>query len=392
MSFRIKRVLLGAAILIAAFGIAAGLGQLKPPPETEDTGKVEVLVEVLPLEAGSVSFSIPSQGTVRPRTETILSAEISGSIVSISPKFIAGGVFDAGEELMRIDPTNYQGEVEQAEALLQQRQIEFDGAKSLRTQGYRAEAEFAAAAAALATAKSDLIRARRDFERTRIRLPYAGMVRSKDSDLGQYVNPGTKLGVVFATDYAEVRLPLTDQDLAFIDLPNASDIADRGSDDDGPPVTLSAVQRGQTVTWQAKIVRTEGVVDERARVTYAVARVIDPYRLKAGNDAVPVLPMGTFVGAVIEGNTVAGVVRIPRSSLRGNGQLVFVDDESRIRVRDVDILRSDAEFAYISSESLVGERVSLTVIESPINGMKVSVVGEESNDGSDTARLASGDD
>ena len=388
MSFRTKRLIMGAVILITGLGIAAGLGKLKPAPESEDPGSVEILVDVLPLESSTVNFEISSQGTVRPRTETILSAEVSGSIVSISPKFIAGGVFAAGEELMRIDPTNYEGEVEQAEALLKQRQIEFDGAQTLRTQGYRAEAEFAAAGAALATAKSDLIRARRDLERTRIRLPYAGMVRSKQADLAQFVNPGTALGIVFSTDSAEVRLPLTDQDLGFIDLPDISTPAGTA----GPLVTLTAVQRGIPVTWQAQIVRTEGVVDERARVTYAVAKIADPYKLHDDSTTETPLPMGTFVRATIGGKTADNVVRVPRSALRGNGQLVFVDDEGRIRIRDVEILKADSEYAYIRSESISGERISLTVIESPINGMKVSVVGEAREEDSENPRLAVGDD
>ena len=392
MTFRTKRIVLGVSIMLGAFVVYYGLIQMKPPPESEDKGIVEVLVDVLPLEASSASFVIQSQGTVRPRTETTLSAEVSGSIVGISPKFIPGGIFAAGEELMRIDQTNYKGEVEQAEALLAQRQIEFDGAKTLRTQGYRAEAEFASAAAALATAKSDLIRARRDLDRTRIRLPYAGMVRSKDADLGQFVNPGTALGVVFATDTAEVRLPLTDQDLAFVDLPETAEITKTGGVSSGPVVTLTAVQRGELASWQARIVRSEGVVDERARVTFAVARINDPYKLQDNSEHETALPMGTFVRASIDGATVSDVVRIPRSAVRGNGQVVFVDEESRIQIRDVDIVKADSEFAYIRSESVSGGRISLTVIESPINGMKVNVSGESEQDNTDTARLASGDD
>ena len=65
------------------------------------------------------------------------------------------------------------------------------------------------------------------------------MVRSKDADIGQFVNPGTRLGVTFATDYAEVRLPLTDRDLAFVDLPYAAEITASG-ESDGPDVVRPA--------------------------------------------------------------------------------------------------------------------------------------------------------
>ncbi len=388
MKREVKRYVLIASIFVVAIGGAFGLSKMKPPPETKDAADVDLMVDVLPLERTVANFTVRSQGTVRPLTETILSAEISGSIVSISPRFVAGGVFASGEALMRIDPTNYEVAVEQAEALLKQRQIEFNGAEKLKSQGYRAESEWASAAAALASARADLVKARRNLERTFIRLPYDGMVRSKEADIGQYVNPGTRLGLTFATDYAEVRLPLTDQDLAFVDLPSPAHISATGAAD-GPLVILSAVQRGQVAHWAAQIVRTEGVVDEKTRVTYAVARIDDPYKLHNRSDYDSALPMGTFVAANIEGLIVENVIRIPRSALRGNDQLMFVEDDNRLRIRSVDVLRADAEYAYLRGGAMPGERIVLTSIESPINGMKVRTGDDPDED--TTERLASGD-
>lgn len=389
MTRKVKRAFLIAGIFVSAAGLAVGLSQMKPPPETKDIPDVAPLVEVLPLVEASASFRIASQGTVRPLTETILSAEVSGSIVRISPKFVAGGVFSAGEELLRIDPTNYVVAVDQAKAILTQRQIEYDGALKLRTQGYRAESEYASAAAALATAKADLVKAERNLERTHITLPYDGMVRTKEADLGQYVNPGTRVGITFATDYAEVRLPLTDRDLAFIDLPGAAEISMSGAAE-GPVVYLSAIQKGQMAHWQARIVRTEGVVDEKNRVTYAVARVQDPYKLHTEAGGESSLPMGTFVAADIEGTTVDSLIRVPRTALRGNSQLMFVDADNRLRIRTVDVLRADAEYAYLRGGVMLGDRISTTVIESPINGMKVrtSVDPLEEFDDEEEQRLA----
>jgi len=369
-----KRALLITGIFVLAVFGAIGLGSMKPPPQTRDVSNAAPLVVATTLEAFDEDFRIASQGTVSPLTETVLSAEVSGAIISISPKFISGGVFARGEELMRIDPTNYAAAVDRAEATLTQRQIEFDGAEKLRSQGYRAESEYASAVAALATARGDLVNAQRNLQRTSISLPYDGMVRSKDADLGQYVNTGTKLGVTFATNYAEVRLPLTDQDLAFIDLPDAADISQSGSVD-GPLVTLSAVQKGQTRSWQARIVRTEGIVDVKSRVTYAVARIADPYKLSTGSAEESPLPMGTFVAADIAGVQMSNVVRVPRVALRSNNQLMVVDSDNTLRLRNVDVLRSDAEFAYLSSGAVAGDRVSLTTIELPLDGMKVRTQG-----------------
>ena len=366
------------------------MSQMKPPPQTREVAAVHPLVEVIPLEETAVDFRVTTQGTVRPRTETVLSAEVSGAIVWVSPRFVAGGVFEAGEELLRVDPTNYRVAVEQAEALLKQRRIEYEGAEKLKLKGYRAEADLASAAAALATARAELTRAKRDLERTRITLPYDGMVRAKEADIGQYVNPGTRLAVTFATDYAEIRLPLTDQDLAFVDLPAPGALTEDGTVE-GPAVRLTAEREGRVGTWQARIVRTEGVVDETNRVTYAVARVQDPYGLHSDNAARMPLPIGTFVAAEIDGVTMENIVRVPRRALRANDQLLFVDEDSRLRIRPVDVIRADAEYAYLHRDSVEGERITLTALESPINGMRVRT-GAEPEPGSDEERLAAGDE
>jgi RND family efflux transporter MFP subunit len=373
-------------ILVAAFAIAAGLAQMKPEPPKNEDQEFDPLVEVMTLEVSTESFRIDSQGTVKPRTQTVVSAEVLGSVVSISPKFIAGGVFENGETLMRIDPTNYTVAVDKADALVAQRQIEFDGAKKLRSQGYRAEAELASAVAALASAQAELVSARRNLERTHIRLPYAGMVLSKDADLGQFVNPGTVLGVTFATDIAEVRLPLTDQDLAFVELPAAAAISSTGSGS-GPAVSLTAIQKGKLTNWDARIVRSEGVVDERSRVTYAVAQIDDPYQLEA--DGTP-LPIGTFVSARIDGAANVDVIRIPRTALRGADQVLVVDDENTIQIRTVDILRADNQYAYVRGGVTAGERITTTAIEAPTDGMSVrtpDMIGAEAE--SDSDKIAS---
>lgn len=364
---RLARYLVIAVILGVAVLITAGLIMSKPPPEKKEAATTTMLVEAMPLERTTVTFSVESQGNVQPRTETALSAEVAGRIVSVSGNFVAGGLFKAGEVLLHIDPSNYTVAVEQARALLTQRQIEYDGALKLKQSGYQAEASVASAAAALASARAGLTRAQRDLERTRVTLPYDGMVKAKDVDIGQFVNPGSRLGITFATDYAEVRLPLTDQDLAFVNLPAP------GSDA-GSAVVLEAMRNGVRQTWNALITRTEGVVDENTRVTYAVARLDDPYGLDSG---APALPVGSFVTARIEGISMADVIRVPRSVLRGRDELLFVEDDNKLRLRSVAVLRTDQDYAYIMSGTEPGERVVLTAIESPVNGMVVRVAGDE---------------
>lgn len=371
--FLITTILI-VVILGGTFAAVGSMVAMRAAMQQAPTERPAPLVDVLALEPQSVTFKVDSQGTVIPVTQTTLSAEVAGTVVDLSKRFEAGGTFRPGQMLMRIDPTNYEVAVARAEATLSQRQVEYDGAKKLREQGYRAEAELLSAKAALESARADLVRAQRDLERTRIVVPYAGLVRSRDAQLGDYVAPGSRLGEVFATDRFEVRLPLPDADLAFVDLPTSGEAVDSRV---APKVTLSGRYRGQDAQWQGYIMRTEGVVDERTRMVFAVASITDPYQLGETATQSQPLPAGTFVEASIDGITLDDVVKIPRTLIRGNNQVVFVDAESQLRLRDLDFLRTDSQYAYVDASQLSEDRVVLTVLETPLSGMVVRVAGEE---------------
>ena len=81
--------------------------------------------------------------------------------------------------------------------------------------------------------------------------------------------------------------------------------------------------------------------------------------------------MGTFVAAEIEGSTDLDVIRVPRGALRGADQVLVVDDENKIEIRSVDVIRTDQRFAYLSGGVKPGERITTTAIEAPTNGMSV---------------------
>ena len=140
------RLAIPTALLVLG-GVAYSYLSIEPAKEkTPPAEKKAIRTKIAKLRLEDYQIIIKTNGIVQSHNEVGLSAEVSGTITSISPKFIAGGVFAKDEVLMRIDPTNYSVSVDQAEALVKQRRIEFDGASKLRSQGYRAEAEYASAA------------------------------------------------------------------------------------------------------------------------------------------------------------------------------------------------------------------------------------------------------
>ena len=369
MTTKKKNTRIAILILILSLVLYFFLGKLKPEPEKNDQESKPPIVSTLILKKEEVKISVDSQGMVAPLIETILSAEISGTIVEISPKFLVGGIFSKDEILMRIDATTYQVALDQALALKDQRQNEFEDATKIRKQGYLSESDYLSAVTALAVAESGFVVAQRNLDKTQIRLPYDGMVKVKSADLGQYVNIGKQLGITFATNYAEIRLPLSDRDLVFADLPTSSEISGEGQFI-GPEVDLII---GQSVTQKIRsgfIVRSEGVVDEKTRMTFAVARLEDPYNLK--NQAnTPILPVGTFVSARIHPKKDYEFIKIPRSAIINNRQVVLIDDENKIYYQDIVLVRTDKEFGYVIDGISDGQMISTTNLKDGINGMSI---------------------
>lgn len=391
------------AAAIVAVVVLATIAANKRPPR-QDTGQSAVLVEAIPARARSLNFVVESQGPVRPRTETTLVAEVAGRIVSVSPDFVAGGFFRAGETLLEIDPSDYQTAVKRAEAALASRQAQLaderarseQAVKDWRNLGKSGEPpplvarkpQLADAEANVLAAQADLDKARRDLQRTRITVPYDGLVRDKRVDVGQFVAAGSQLGVTFSADTAEIRLPLSSTDVAFLDLPRSAE----WQPEDYPAVSLEATVAGETRRWDARLIRTEGVIDETSRVLYAVAEVRDPYGLLGERDG-DALRMGTFVRAAIEGRFIENAIVLPRFVLRNDNTVLVANDERELEVREVTVARAEPDQVYLTDGVEDGELVITTTLDAPIPGTRLIISGEDPTSfAAPAAALVAGDE
>ncbi|MEX2333008.1 MAG: efflux RND transporter periplasmic adaptor subunit [Pseudohongiella sp.] len=373
-------------LLIVAIGsaITTAMIMLRPEPPSTPTAERVVPVQTLTVTSADMNINVSSQGTVQPRTQTSIVAEVSGRVMSVSDKLVSGGFFSAGDVMLTIDPADYEVAVDQAranlltaQAQLAQEQAQADQAArewdlsgrprenapilALRTPFLR-EAE-----ARVLYSESELRRAQRQLDRTTVRAPYDALVREKSADIGQYLGTGAQIAEIFATDYAEIRLPLNDADMRWLTLPAPGQLAPA----DATRVTLHTTVAGKKHHWQAEIVRTEGVVDSTSRMHYAVARVNDPYGMQDMTEAPP-LPAGSFVNADIEGNRVPGVFDIPLEALRNGNQVLVMDAEQRLRQRQVNVIRSDADRVYVNEGLNNNDQVIISPVPIPIEGMRVN--------------------
>ncbi len=363
-------VVILAAFIVGTFAII----QLnkKPEEKRKPFNPLAVLADIAVVD--DVQLVVKTQGEARPRTEIDLVPEVGGRITSVSSKFIEGGIFNKGDLLYQIDTRDYRVAVVRAEAavaraeqVLIREQAESEIAKkdwleigtgdpsdlTLR------KPQMAEAKAALQSAQADLENAKIQLSRTSVRAPFNGRVRTKTSDIGQFVSPGARLGRIFSTDIVEIRLPLSDNDLSKVDLPIAYVAKDRAS---APDVTLSTEIGGQRQLWTGKIMRTDSVYDTQTRALYAIVEVFDPYGEGASQNGVPLAP-GLFLDAEVQGKKFENVIVLPRDGLRPEGKVYVAKMDGSAEIVKPSILDTNAEYAYLFSGVKPGDMVILSAVE-----------------------------
>ncbi|MAJ61266.1 MAG: hypothetical protein CBC48_15720 [bacterium TMED88] len=383
---RSAQPLVAAAVLAVGVAGVFAILAMRPTPEERPQVKRAPLVEVMSVEPGPYEFVVRAHGTVVPRREGDLVPQVSGSVQWVSPALASGGFFGEGEPLLRIDPADAEVAVESARASVARAQSEAQRARrELSRQRTLAQRSVASqtnlddalnaervAAASLREAEARRVQAERDLSRTEIKAPYAGRVRSADIDVGEFVARGTSVAKIYAVDFAEVRLPIPDSDLGFLDLPLGG--GPGGGEADGPRVLLRAQFGGEEQMWEGRVVRTEGEIDPRSRMVHVVAEVEDPYGRQlasAGSGSSTPLAAGLFVEADIYGRRVERASELPRIAVRDDATVFVVNEDNVVRERPIEILRTQSDRVIVGGGLRAGERVAVGLSEVVVDGMTV---------------------
>ena len=380
MSFSRAKIVLPLSVLGVSLLFGALLLITAPKVESVPPDRQAAIVRVVEARPETVRLRVRSQGTVAPRTESALVPEVSGRVIETSPSLVSGGFFEEGDMLLRIDPRDYEIQLTKARASVARAEGELDHARQhqQRLDGLAARdiaspsqlddarRGLRVATAVLDEARASREQARRDLTRSEIRAPYSGRVRDERVDVGQFVSRGTSIATIYATDYVDIRLPIPDEQLAFLDLPIWSG---QGAVVAGPEVVLRARFAGAEHAWTGRIVRTEGEIDAKSRMVHVVARVEDPYRVRGEGSTAP-LAVGLFVRAEIEGPEVRDVVVVPRGALRDGDSVLVMDEHDRLYRRKVEVVRLDGDEVLIRNVE-AGARICVTPLQVFVDGMNV---------------------
>lgn len=370
-----KRKLIVAIVILALFiGVSVIISSSRPMPlRKPDMAPAGLEVSTMKVVPQRYTYMLNSFGTVQPRTQSLLVSQVSGEIKEVSESFRDGGYVNQGDVLIRIDDRDYQSALQSARANLLQAQSALEQEKAQAQQAaldwqrlgdgdtppdlVLRKPQLAAAQATLLSAQAAVNQAELDLERTQVKAPYDGRVLNTTVDLGQYVNSNATLGELFATDVVEIRLPLKDADLSFIELP--SDY--RGASPSSttyPPVSIISHLGGET-HWQGQIVRAEAALDETSHQLYVVAQIERPFA--ADHHGKEPLKIGQYVTARIQGVAQDNVLVVPESSVY-QGSYVYTVVDNRLQRTPITIAFQTADEVVVSS----GIEANAEVVISPL--------------------------
>lgn len=398
-SFLIASGILGGAVVLAGVMIA-----LRPDPPLREPSSQAPFVTTAPAAGLEGAIPVYSAGTVRPRAEIDIAAQINGKVASVAPAFQSGGRVSAGEVLFRIDDADYRNRVQQARAnvaaqlvgLLQAEEeariarAEYEGFLRRRADAAPPpgeaspltlrEPQLAAARAALARDSAALADAELALSRTEVHAPFSGIVRTEMVDVGQFVAAGQGVGRLYADDAVEVVVPLSDADAALI--PDLWTL-DAGDGDTSVEATVMAEYGDAAYAWSGYVDRAEAALDEQTRTIDVVVRVPDPFaggraatldgdgaELEDGPRGPPLL-VGQFVEVRIAGAAPERYFTVPRSALRTGNEVWALRQDTLVTIVPVGVLQRADELVYVTGALAAGQAVVLSGLQFATEGMVV---------------------
>jgi RND family efflux transporter MFP subunit len=388
---RMKINELSQGVLVAGILVLATVGAVllfvfKPVAERKPAPYEPPQVQVIEVRPQALRIPVHSQGTVKALAEIDLSVEVPGRISRISAHLNDGEYFKKGEVLAHIDDKDYKLAITKAEAQVaaarqalarveaEAEQARFDiqrmGNDLTKTSAYALrEPHLKEARANLKAAQADLAIARLNFDRTQVHAPFDGRVIQKQVDVGEYVSPGISLAQVYSTAKMEVKLPLSQRQIRLIDVPGNNGEQQQTKP---PQVTLEADYAGRQLHWQARLTRTESVIDTRNRLLNGIAEIdTSTFSSQQQNGSAPTA--GLFVRAIIEGRLIDRLYVIPRGALRSGNQ-VWLFRDKKLHIARVEVLHKDDKNAYIEKGLDDGDRVVTSALDYAIQGMQLSLM------------------
>ena len=368
-------IIIGISTAIAA--VLYMLGQISPDA-IQEKDPMDVNVQILtPID---YQIKIKSTGTTTPITQTVLTSEVGGEVIYRSKKFSEGSSVISGEILAKIDDTDLQLQyknallqlasaevqlaVQQAEAEIAQEAWDQVG-KGVPQELTTKKPQLKQAKAALEVAKAQVQSAEKKLNKTEITAPYTGRIQNINIDLGSTIIPGQPVGSMYTSNEIEVTLSVKDSDLQFLDIPMDGR---KLNPDQKSIVIIKSLYKGEMQEWAGNLERVDGVIDPMTRMIKLIAN----FKNNFIEETKPILPIGLFVEAEINGKQLEDIFMIPNSALTPNDELLFLNQYDALEIRKVSVLTKMKNHILVKEGMKAGERVVVSKLSIATNGMLVN--------------------
>lgn len=349
--------------------------------------RTAMLVELTRGESGTFQPEIKVPGTVRAEQEIVLSPRVGGEIISVSESFTPGGFVDKGAVLLQIDPSDYEVTLLQRKSELRQASADLElelGRQGLAQKDYRElegtisseykplvlrEPQLNIARSRVEAAEAAVRQAELDLERTRIRAPFGAHIINREANVGSQVSPGNPLGRLVGIEHYWVEAAVPVSKLQWIDFST------------DPETEQSNVRIRNRAAWpegvfrQGKVHRLIGALENETRLARVLLTVADPLSHEPESAGLPPLMVGSFVEVRIAGKPINDVVRIDRDYIRQNDS-IWINEGGVLRIRDVEIVFRDDEFAYIRTGLSADDQVITTNLATVFEGAALRVAAD----------------
>ena len=397
MSTPIKYKKILVPVIIIAVTVVLMVVIFNNPPEgkrSKASKAAQMTVDTVTLNPQTYQVMVQSFGTVQPRTQSVLFAQVSGQIIEVSKQFRDGGFFEKDDFLIQLDDRDHRAEVKIAQASLmsaKQNLLEENArVEQAKTDWKRLgngetptalvlrQPQYEAAKALVLSAEAELDKVKLSLERTRILAPYAGRVLKKNVDIGQVISSNTELADIFAVDYVEIRLPIKNKDLPLMVLPEEYINTNEAAEDERSMISnvvFSSDLMGEQV-WQGKVIRTESAIDELSQQLYVVAQIIRPY--DKGYNPGAQIKMGQYVTAEITGNQVENALVIPSSAIY-QASYVYIVENGLLMRKEIQLGWQNGTESMIKKGLSAGDELVLTALGQVNSGTPVAITGQVSS-------------
>lgn len=383
----LKTIFVSLIIVLTGVALIWLIFDTEPTATRKDAAReTAMLVDTRTVSRGRYRPTVEVMGQVVPAREITLGSRIGGEIIHQADAFTPGRRVVKGAELLRIDPADYEAtllqrrsELQQAEADLaleqgqqtvarQEFELLGEGIEAVNDALILRKPQLEQAKARIAAAEAAVKQAELALARTRIRAPFPAQVLSREVTLGSQVSAGEPLGRLVGTGEYWVAATVPLSKLRWLTF-------NTDPDSPGAPVALyhdTVWPDGQSRA--GRLAQLVGELDDNARMARVLITIEDPLAL-AQSAGQPPLILGAFVRAEIEGQALDDVVRLERRLIRRNNT-VWVMEDRKLAIRDVEIAFRDEDYAYLRSGLENGDQVITNELASVVSGARLRLEGD----------------